>query len=350
MGRVKTERELPRSSVLKRESQAIYELIIKPAESLIHGRRSLVVSPDGALNLIPFEVLQDKEGKYLMEDHVISYLSAGRDVVRFSGESRLAAEAIIIADPDFDMLQAGRQRSASILSSHRDINALPSADRGTSIRFERLPDTKEEADAIAAILRDKYGYRISSYQDKQALEENLLAADSPWVLHLATHGYFLKEEDVELQLDNNDEIPDILKQINVSNPMLRSGIVLAGSNISFLNGWDYGIVSAEKILGLKLNGTDIVVLSACETGAGHVKSGEGVFGLRRAFILSGAKTVVMSLWSVPSKETTELMISFYSALSKGMGKAEAMRQAKIEIMKHHQHPFYWGSFVVVGKP
>jgi CHAT domain-containing protein len=110
------------------------------------------------------------------------------------------------------------------------------------------------------------------------------------------------------------------------------------------------MVSAEKILGLRLKGTEIVVLSACETGVGGVRSGEGVFGLKRAFILSGAKTIVMSLWSVPSEETTELMTKFYTLMSEGKTKAEALRQAKIDMMKKKGNPFYWGAFVLVGKP
>ncbi len=121
-------------------------------------------------------------------------------------------------------------------------------------------------------------------------------------------------------------------------------------NASLKEGKDDGMVSAEKILGLRLKGTDLVVLSACETGVGDVQNGEGVFGLRRSFILSGAKTVVMSLWSVPSRETTELMTKFYTFMAQGKSKAEALRQAKINIMKKRQNPFFWGAFVVVGKP
>jgi CHAT domain-containing protein len=132
--------------------------------------------------------------------------------------------------------------------------------------------------------------------------------------------------------------------------MLRSGIVLAGVNASLKEGRDDGVVSADKILGLRLKGTDLVVLSACETGVGDVRNGEGVFGLKRSFILSGAKTVVMSLWSIPSKETTELMTDFYTLMAKGKTKAEALREARLNLMKKKSNPFYWGAFVMVGNP
>jgi CHAT domain-containing protein len=120
--------------------------------------------------------------------------------------------------------------------------------------------------------------------------------------------------------------------------------------VSLQEGRDDGMASAEKILGLRLKGTEIVVLSACETGVGDVRSGEGVFGLKRAFILSGAKTVVMSLWSVPSEETTELMTRFYTLMSKGKTKADALGKAKLDMMKKKENPFYWGAFVLVGNP
>jgi CHAT domain-containing protein len=132
--------------------------------------------------------------------------------------------------------------------------------------------------------------------------------------------------------------------------MLRSGLALAGANASLKQGGDQGLVSAEKILGLRLKGTGLVVLSACETGLGEVRSGEGVFGLQRAFILSGAQTLVMSLWSVPSAETTELMSCFYRLLSQGIPKAEALRQAKLALKEKKQNPFFWGAFVLVGRP
>lgn len=145
---------------------------------------------------------------------------------------------------------------------------------------------------------------------------------------------------------------DPLQEIpaTIENPMLRSGIVLAGANTSLQEGKDEGMVTAEKIVGLDLKGTDIVILSACQTGVGDIQSGEGVFGLKRAFILSGAKTLVMSLWSVPSEETVDLMTSFYTFISEGYAPSEALRQAKLGIMKNKQHPFFWAAFVMTGSP
>ncbi len=169
----------------------------------------------------------------------------------------------------------------------------------------------------------------------------------PKVLHLATHGFFLTDQDL---LDEKRKAP-------YENPLVRSGIVLAGANRSMKTGTDEGIVTAEKILSLRLHGTDLVVLSACETGLGDVKSGEGVFGLRRAFTQAGTKGLVMSLWSVPDKETKEIMVNFYTnALVKKMKRPEALRQAILTeltgVRKRYgtTKPFFWGAFVYMGEP
>ena len=150
------------------------------------------------------------------------------------------------------------------------------------------------------------------------------------------------------------------KRIKIENPLLRSGIALAGANRA-LGSKDSknhtGIVTAEKILGLKLRGTDMVVLSACDTGVGEIKTGEGVFGLRRAFTQAGSKSLVMSLWSVPDKETKELMVEFYKNIRVGkMNRCQALKQAALKEMKvvkeryGHTNPFFWGAFVFLGEP
>lgn len=139
------------------------------------------------------------------------------------------------------------------------------------------------------------------------------------------------------------------------NPLVRSGIVLAGVNKSMKSGSDEGLITAEKILSLRLHGTDLVVLSACETGLGDIKSGEGVFGLRRVFTQAGTKGLVMSLWSVPDRETKELMVNFYTnVLVKKMKRPEALRQAMLtelpEVRKRYgtTNPFFWGGVRVPG--
>lgn len=338
--------EVPRNSVLAKEAMALYKIIMQPLEPYFKDKKRVFISPDGNLNLIPFEVLLNSDGKSLIEEHVVSYVAAGRDVIRFNNPHIAKGDSLIIADPDYNMKGKEKDIVTASLMISTPLRGVVSRDL-KDIRFSRLRDTKWEADAIEKIL----GAGVRNYQGKSAIEEVLLSAEPPRVLHLATHGYFLRQE-----------VPNLTKEISatgadnriisdkIENPMLRSGIVFAGANTSLAEGRDDGIVSAEKVLGLNLKDTDLVVLSACETGIGDVEAGEGVFGLKRAFILSGAKSLVMSLWSIPSRETTELMTWFYRGMAEGQSKAEALRQAKLNMMKKHNNPFYWGAFVLTGNP
>ena len=160
--------------------------------------------------------------------------------------------------------------------------------------------------------------------------------------------------------EGNQPSTPVQNDIDIDNPLLRSGIFLAGAKRSLLvgdTGVHDGIVTAEKILGLNLRGTEMVVLSACDTGLGEVHNGEGVFGLRRAFTQAGAKSLVMSLWKVPDLETKELMVQFYKNIKTGgMNRCQALRQAALkekEIVKErygHTNPRYWGAFVFLGQP
>ncbi|PIP71335.1 MAG: hypothetical protein COW90_00535 [Nitrospirae bacterium CG22_combo_CG10-13_8_21_14_all_44_11] len=356
MNRIKAIGKTPDKAALDKAARAIYDIAIKPLEKYIKGRKQLFISPDGNLNLIPFEALVTPSNKYLMEEYTISYISAGRDIIRFTDTNIAKGDALIIADPDYDMGLVERDKMTKEMKVAKTIRGGLSKDV-FNISFDRLPDTKQEADAIEKVLKNKKKLKVKNYQGKNAIEEMIFSAETPKILHLATHGYFLNDEELKgssetrgITIKLKEDFMAKDETINIENPMLRSGIVFSGVNASLKAGRDEGMMSAEKILGLNLKGTDLVVLSACETGVGDVKNGEGVFGLKRAFILSGAKTLVMSLWSVPSAETTELMTDFYTLLADGKPKAEALRQAKLNMMMKKQNPFYWGAFVMTGKP
>ncbi|MBM4271677.1 MAG: tetratricopeptide repeat protein [Deltaproteobacteria bacterium] len=355
MNKVKTTRRLPDPVILNTEARSIYLLTMKPVERYLKGRKMLLISPDGNLNLIPFGVLVTPKNRYLVEDHVIDYIAAGRDILRFADATTAEGESVIIADPDYNLGMKDMQEVVKTVG-FKGIRVGGQLSRDAlEMHFDPLPDTKREADAIGKILTDRLKIRVKSYQGAMAVEDILYRAEHPKILHLATHGYFLKEQELK-DRDLRGVTIKIKEEIgqggglNMENPMLRSGIALAGVNSSLREGRDEGLLSAEKIMGLRLKGTDLVVLSACETGVGDVQSGEGVFGLKRAFILSGAKTLVMSLWSVPSQETTELMTDFYDHMAKGKSKAEALREANLRMLRKKNNPFFWAAFVMVGNP
>ena len=230
--------------------------------------------------------------------------------------------------------------------------------------WSRLPGTRREAETI---VRELSGQDVHLYKDKQAVEGVVKKLRSPRILHLATHGFFLEDQDQSAWLNKDVRGMTLsgfsgqpVPPTTFENPLLRSGLVLAGANhvgADQVREWaDDGILTALEISGIPLSGTDLVVLSACETGLGETFVGEGVFGLRRAFQLAGARTVVMSLWSVPDEETATLMGDFYRRLKAGRGKARALQEASLALMKARRerygaaHPFYWGAFVSVGEP
>jgi CHAT domain-containing protein len=179
------------------------------------------------------------------------------------------------------------------------------------------------------------------------------------ILHVATHGFFLPEIEtahVGGETGAGDEPVALLGAVGRSgNPLLRSGLALAGAN-TFLSGGrpppeaEDGILTAEDVTGLDLSGTELVVLSACETGLGKVRVGEGVFGLRRSFQAAGARALVMSLWKIPDTPTRELMEAFYANLLRGESKLDALDRARRSVRDRHPLPRDWCGFVCEGDP
>jgi CHAT domain-containing protein len=205
------------------------------------------------------------------------------------------------------------------------------------MEFRLLPGTEQEALAVAALLPS-----ATVLTRERATETALKAAVGPRVLHVATHGFFY---DQAVVASPGDKTPAVA----VENPLLRSGLALAGAN-RHATGRDDGVVTALEVAGLDLWGTELAVLSACSTGLGEVRSGDGVYGLRRALVLAGAETQVMSLWQVSDRYTRDLMVSYYRGLTAGEGRAEALRKVQLAMLANARtrHPAYWAGFIVSG--
>lgn len=330
--------------------------LLDPVEAALGGCRRLLLAPDGDIARLPFEVLPTDDGRCLIDDYLISYLGVGRDVLRFGrGVTERPGDPVVAADPDFDL--AGPRRAASAETGTAQAQRRQSRDlRRTSLSFDPLRGTRIEGERIAASLG------VQPLLEDDVLKASLKALRSPRILHLATHGFFLPHQSPDLlersplvsELGATAGIEDRLSG-RLENPFLRSGLALAGANA-----WlqrralppeaEDGLLTAEDVTGLDLLDTELVVLSACETGLGDVHIGEGVFGLRRAFALAGAKTVVMSLWKVPDEQTAELMEDFYRLLQAGTPRAEALRNAQLTMKAQYPDPFYWGAFICQGDP
>lgn len=235
---------------------------------------------------------------------------------------------------------------------------------GTLAKAPRLPFTKAEAEAMRGNLKQWLKSEPNVYLDAKASETMLKSVKNPRVLALATHGYFLPVQEVEIKdrpgLEFGEGKRSVLfdkKGQPIENPLLRCGLLLAGCNqrAEAKPGEDDGILTGLEIVGLDLNGCELVVLSACETGIGDVRSGEGVAGLRQAFQLAGAKGVLASLWQVPDRDTALLMQSFYGEIAKGNSQAAALRKAQLQRIADRRtdfaaaHPFYWAAFTLTSR-
>lgn len=326
----------------------LYENLIQPLVESISKHSTLIISPDGQLNIIPFEVIPLPEGGYLIDQYQISYVSSGRDILRFKIYlPEKMNTPLIMAAPDYNLLL--KKGLSSIFNASwrksRDIHR-------SSLYFSPLPGTKIEGEQVGNLLR------CVPLVGEYALEKRLKSVRSPSIIHIATHGFFLKDQDIDIKTVQRNFgyfVNEKRRFTDIENPMLRSGLALAGAN-SWLKNKDLppdaedGILTAEDVTGLDLTNTNMVVLSACETGIGEIKNGEGVYGLRRSFILAGARTLIMSMWKVPDIPTQLLMKEFYERIRSGMPKSEALRQAQIKIREQFPHPGSWGAFICQGDP
>jgi len=210
--------------------------------------------------------------------------------------------------------------------------------------FSRLVGTEAEGREVQALLGS-----AELLTGAEATEEAVKQVQSPYVLHLATHGFFLPDlspadAPAHRRVSGLVSIP---LPARLENPLLRSGLVLAGANLPF-RGEEDGLLTALEVTAIDLEGTALVVLSACETGVGEVANGDGVYGLRRAFVVAGAATQVVSLWRVPDTETAELIVSYYHRLAEGEGRSEALRNAQLEMRGKRAHPYFWAGFITLG--
>lgn len=360
---------------LFRLCRQLYCSVFSPIkEALKEGvSKPLFLSPDGELNLLPFEALLSEEGKFVIEEYRLNYVASGRDMLRFGQKLGEPTQALIIADPDFDLFIEGaiaqsEDRLFTLEEYLTGDEPRPSQDfHNQVVSFKRLRGAREEGEKVAELLRGE-NVSVRTWFDCEALEGPLRTVCAPRILHLATHGFFeedkeTKQEDVVIQRRGGGRsfLPP-----GIENPLLRSGLVLAGVNTflqkrQLMPEAEDGILTALDVCGLNLYGTELVTLSACDTGVGEVHRGEGVFGLRRAFHQAGARTLVMSMWRVGDEETRILMEQFYRNLLSGLPKPDALRRAQLYIMRKMRegnlrpeygfpHPFFWAAFICQGDP
>jgi CHAT domain-containing protein/Flp pilus assembly protein TadD len=297
---------------LQKSARQLDETLMQPIRQLLGNTKTILLSPDAALNLIPFEALVDENNQYLVENYHITYLTSGRDLLRLKDKFASQQSPLIVADPFY-----GKAGEKVALTRSIDLSEFT---------FPGLPGTEQEAKAIKNLLP-----QATVLTGSQATENAVKQVKKPNILHIATHGFFKPESNV------------------IENPLLRSGLVLAGVTIGQSAG-DDGVLTALETTNLNLVGTKLVVLSACDTGKGDIKIGQGVYGLRRALVIAGSESQLISLWKVSDDATKDLMVAYYGRLQKGEGRSEALRQIQLGMLKgeKQKHPFYWASFIPSG--
>jgi tetratricopeptide (TPR) repeat protein len=305
----------------------LWTFVTRPLLALAGDDRAIVVSPEGQLNLLPFAALTDDRQHYLVERYTFTYATSARELVGRSADRVATTPPLVVANPAFGPTTGGAGLSVGGM-------------------FEPLRGAEQEALDIKQLLPQA---RI--VRGPQATERMLKDVRSPLILHIATHGFFLDDGDAPL----DGSARGLRRQAPAPGPasvpaLLRSGLALAGANRGTGPDGEDGILTAIEAAGLNLDGTELVFLSACDTGRGVIAAGDSVYGLRRALVVAGARAQVVTLWQVNDAATRLFVGRFYERLLQHDGRSQSLRAAQLEMLKDPTtaHPFYWAAFLASG--
>ncbi|HEX8697374.1 MAG TPA: CHAT domain-containing protein, partial [Myxococcaceae bacterium] len=348
-----------RDASFQATAQELYRLAFHPLRPLLGTTQRILLSPDGQLGLVPFAALHDGR-RFLVDSFDFTYLTSGRDLLPRPKEIVLASSVFVLADPDF----TASPRAAPSASGDTPMPATwhssslerffsPLRTGLASSAWTPLPGTRQEAEGIQRLLP-----QAQLFLGPEATKEQLLHLPTPGILHLATHGFFLEDAPTPTgarAVGHFGALGDNPLALHPRDPLLRSGLALAGARAPAPDASgpstpppDAALVTALEMAGLDLWGTQLVVLSACDTGRGDVQLGQGVSGLRRSLVVAGAETVVMSLWKVNDDSTHLLMNNYYRNLLAGQGRASALREAMRSLRASLPHPYHWAPFIALG--
>jgi tetratricopeptide (TPR) repeat protein len=369
--------EAEAETAIRRQLRSVAALVLSPLEEAVAVKHRWLISADSALWLVPWGALPLKSGEYAIERHAISYLVSGRELatqraanvmreriprqhrthIVLNGttlyvreERHPTALGLVIADPDFNRSPGDRPAEGPTNPAEGGGLFFLSRSARDPLRGGWLPLRGSAAEARATLphLQQYLKAEPSVFTGAEATEQRVLTAVAPRVLVLSTHGFFLPAESTEDAAPTTDSL----------NPLLRCGLVFAGANQKGRAGADgsAGILTGLELVDLDLTGTELVVLSACDTGVGSVRSGDGVIGLRHAFRMAGAEAVVATLWRIPDKESADLIVAFWKQLASGLNAADALRAAQLDMIKERRnskrkaaHPYFWAGFTLTGQ-
>ena len=350
-----------RNSILYRlDDEESYSNFWAPLKPSLNGIDKVFISPDGLYHQVSFNTLKNPEtGHFLIDEILVEQVTNTKDIIAYAEEAATSGlqtgKAFFFGFPNYNLgLDEETLAAAEIANKVATTVSLDRGLRGSLQRYvsnnqllAMLPGTKTEVEAITELYAQQ-SRNFTTFMGDDAVEEQLKQMEMPSTLHIATHGFFLEDTPEASAGGSADDY--------VGNPLLRSGLILAGANTFIAAGANQspltqedGILTAYEVMNLNLDQTDLVVMSACETGLGTIKNGEGVYGLQRAFRVAGADAIIMSLWTVSDAATTQLMEHFYENWLTTGDKQEAFRQAQQQLRESFPEPYYWGAFVMVGQ-
>lgn len=318
-----------RNAITAKQTDTLsYNQFWLPIQNEINGYKKLYISSDGVYNQINLNILFNPTTKqYLLDEVDLTLITNTKDLLR--PERNLSSKQVsLFARPLYHLDSTSNEVLKPTLTPQRSLTN-ETLENFREQEFDDLPGTEKEIKQLEHLFLQN-GWSIETKLGEAASEENIKATKNPAVLHIATHGFFAKTNDQEK-----------------INSMIRSGIILAGVNNNQGRSED-GILTAYESTNLQLDSTYLVVLSACETGLGDVKNGEGVYGLQRGLIVAGTKYLLMSLWKIDDRATAILMENIYSEWLKSGDLPGAVKYAQRSIQKEYPQPFYWGSFILLG--
>lgn len=335
-----------RNSIQQRDDDvASYNRFWKPIAKFIKGINKIFFSSDGVYHKINLSSLKNPDsGKYLMDELEIANVGSSKDLIQLRDEDKENHLAFLLGNPEFDNTNSSglKSRSGPDLSYYLRPNP--------NFEIPSLPGTLAEVNQVAGLLRQN-SWEVQEFVGPSASEDIIKDSYKPRVMLISTHGFFYPDSG------------------SGSNPLLRSGLLLTGSAKTLRDGHrgegEDGILTAYEAMNLNLDNTELVVLSACETGLGDIKNGEGVYGLQRAFQVAGARNLIMSLWKVDDEVTQKLMTSFFRHWISGIKSSvpsdaddkfrikdnirKAFLEAQMEIRTYYPQPYFWGGFILLGK-
>jgi hypothetical protein len=332
---------IPRGEILEGRYAKLYKntMTMQVTDTLLHPAywasistmvkpfSKVFLSPDGIYNVINVNTLRNPAtGQFVLDETQVINLTSSKDLLEDFDRKKINNSALLLGFPEFAYQDSEISQKSTVRG-----DIIQSLETLSMQEFDPLPGTLTEIRQIDNLIRQRNGSTLV-LEGKRATEANLKSQAIPDILHLATHGFFISSENTFV------------------NPLLKSGLVLAGVNKKGYedNTDEDGVLTAFEIASLDLKNTRLVVLSACETGLGEVKNGDGVYGLQRAFKIAEAKYIIISMWKVDDAATMELMTIFYSTLMETGDVVHSFTVAQKELRKNYPSPYYWGAFKLIG--